>query len=154
MLETRNLQIDEDDDDEDVDVTDDPEPGKKHEFIDTANEPWNNLPQRKSPIEQLLEHRSNLLQGGMNFQQNPSPFHALGMAQGNQSIYNNPMFLQNLRNASVLQQRGLTQQTLPLLMPQNNQNGQVITTKVILLVFSVEFDNRDFKNRSFSKFFF
>ena len=134
--QSNDLQIDES---EDVDVTDDVGSHKllKSEYdrmmengTGNGNEagnvaPWNNLPTRKSPIEQLLEQRA--MQGGLNGlnglngQPTSSPFQsALGITPSTLSqIYANPVFHQNLRTASVLQSRGITPQTLPLLLPQN-----------------------------------
>lgn len=137
MLEAQNqdLQIDES---EDVDVTDEGNhKPMKNEFGVMSdhgdNAPWNNLPTRKSPIEQLLEHRA--MQGGLNgLHAATSPFQsALGITPSTlQSIYANPVFHQNLRTASVLQSRGITPQTLPLLLPQN-QPLLNTTSKMVII---------------------
>lgn len=97
---------------------------------------------RKSPIEQLLEHRANLQNGlnninGLGNQVNSSPFQtALGLNPTTlQSIYANPVLHQNLRTASVLQSRGINPQTLPLLLPQAQQHQQLLnsTSKMVII---------------------
>lgn len=66
----------------------------------------------------LLEHRAQQIQsaqGAQNIptgQNGPPAFQAMGLG----SLYGNPLFHQNLRN-QVLQNRGITPQTLPLLLP-------------------------------------
>ncbi|CAG5112463.1 Oidioi.mRNA.OKI2018_I69.chr2.g6679.t1.cds [Oikopleura dioica] len=110
------LQIDESEGD--IDVTDGDAPNRNE---------WANQeepPRRKSPIEMLLEHRAQQIQSAQGSQaavgqngQTPPAFQAMGL----QGLYGNPLFHQNLRN-QVLQNRGLTPQTLPLLLP-NTANG-------------------------------
>lgn len=124
------LQIDES---EDVDVT---EPDSKSIKLDSeqsytdhtvktgkiAN--WN-LPSRKSPIQELLERHNlghigqSLAQAQQAQQQTTQSTAQSGQTQYStlQSLYANPVFHQNLRT-SVLQSRGITPQTLPLLLPQ------------------------------------
>lgn len=105
-----------------MDVTADSPKNPKSELYENGeNHAWN-LPSRKSPIEQLLEHRAMQVNGGISgLQPSQTPFQsALGITPSTlQSIYANPVFHQNLRTASVLQSRGITPQTLPLLLPQN-----------------------------------
>jgi hypothetical protein len=68
----------------------------------------------------LLEHRAQQIQSAQSAQniqtgqngQAPPAFQAMGLG----SLYGNPLFHQNLRN-QVLQNRGITPQTLPLLLP-------------------------------------
>ena len=71
----------------------------------------------------LLEHRAQQIQSAQGAQtipagqngQAPPAFQAMGLGTIG-SLYGNPLFHQNLRN-QVLQNRGITPQTLPLLLP-------------------------------------
>ena len=97
---------------------------------------WN-LPSRKSPIQELLE-RHNLGHIGQSLaqaqqaqqqaQQQQQTAAQSGQTQYStlQSLYANPVFHQNLRT-SVLQSRGITPQTLPLLLPQ--QGGTLLNSQ-------------------------
>jgi len=113
ISEHNELQIDESEGD--IDVTDGDAPNR-NEWASQPEEPA----RRKSPIEMLLEHRAQQIQSAQSAQnipagqngQAPPAFQAMGLG----GLYGNPLFHQNLRN-QVLQNRGITPQTLPLLLP-------------------------------------